>query len=209
MLGQSSSLLEKEDQSEEDKGNRKAPCSWTMSRNPDTSREAFNVPWQRIEVRRRLPQLWQQQQRMQHRADDIRRDARLVVLHDGKVERHDSRILHQNVQSLQPLRTLREVLDRLIVRQIELPHFGNARPSCGFLDGFLRRLALFEVADGEDNFGGVETHEVAGRFETEAGIAACDDDGLAGVLFGGVRGDGEKLGAQECDGRLHVRHLGG
>lgn len=50
---------------------------------------------------------------------------------------------------------------------------------------------------------------MTGCFETEAGIAAGDDDGLAGVLLGGVGRDGEELGAQECDGRLHVRHLGG
>lgn len=50
---------------------------------------------------------------------------------------------------------------------------------------------------------------MAGCFETETDVAACDDDSLAGVLLGGVWRDGEKLGAQKCEGRLHIRHLGG
>ena len=32
---------------------------------------------------------------------------------------------------------------------------------------------------------------------------------MAGVFLGGIGWDGEELGAQECDGGLHVRHLGG
>ena len=75
------------------------------------------------------------------------------------------------------------------MREIELPHFEHARASCRLLDGFLGRLALFEGADGEDDFGGVETDEVAGGFEAEAGVAAGDDDGLVGVFLGGVGGD--------------------
>ena len=50
---------------------------------------------------------------------------------------------------------------------------------------------------------------MAGCFETEAGVAAGDEDGLASVFFGRVGRDGEELGAQKCDGRLHVRHVGG
>ena len=50
---------------------------------------------------------------------------------------------------------------------------------------------------------------MAGCFETEAGVAAGDDDGLVGEFLGGVRRDGEQLGTQECDGGLYVRHLGG
>lgn len=46
-------------------------------------------------------------------------------------------------------------------------------------------------------------------FETEAGVAACDDDGLAGILLGGVGGGKEELGAQEGNGGLHAGHLGG
>ena len=77
------------------------------------------------------------------------------------------------------------------------------------LNGFLGRLAIFEVADGEDDFGGVEADKVAGGFETKAGVAAGDDNGLVGVLFCGVGGDGEELGAHECEWGLNVRHLGG
>ena len=95
------------------------------------------------------------------------------------------------------------------MREIELPDFDNTRSARRLLNGFLGRLALFEIADGEDNFGGVEADKVAGGFETEAGVAAGDDDGLVGVFFGGVGGYGEELGAHECDGGLHVRHLDG
>ena len=146
---------------------------------------------------------------MQNRAHDIRSNSRLVILHQRKLIRQDARILDQNVESLQPLRTLCEVLDGLVVRQIKQPHLDDARTSGGLLDGLLGGLALFKVADGDDDFGGVEAHKVTGGFETEAGVGAGDDDGLAGVLFGGVGRDGEELGAHECDGRLHVRHVGG
>lgn len=146
---------------------------------------------------------------MQNGADNIGSNARLVIFHHGEIEGHDSRILNQNVKSFQALRTLCEVLDRLIVSKIKLPHLDNTGTSCCFLDGSLCRLALFEVANCEDDFGGIETHEVAGCFETEAGVAACDNDGLTGVFLGGVGRDGEELGAQERDGRLYVRHLGG
>ena len=95
------------------------------------------------------------------------------------------------------------------MREIELPDFDDTRSARGSLDGFLGRLALVEVADGEDDFGGVEADKVAGGFEAEAGVAAGDDDGLVGVFFCGVGGYGEELGAHECDGLLHVRHLGG
>ena len=171
--------------------------------------KSLYIPWQRIKLRPRLPQLRQQQQRMQNRTDNIRRNTRLIILHHGKIKRHDPRILNQDIEPLQPLRTFRKALDGLIVREIELPDFDDARSSRRLLNGFLGRLALFEVADGEDDFGGVEADKVAGGFETEAGVAAGDDDGLVGVFFCGVGGYGEELGAHECDGGLHVRHLGG
>lgn len=146
---------------------------------------------------------------MQNRTDNVCRNTRLIILHHGKLKRHDPRILNQDIKPLQPLRTFGKVLDGLIVREIELPHFDNARSSRRLLNGFLGPLALFEVADGEDDFGGVEADKVAGGFETEAGVAAGDDDGLVGVFFSGVGGYGEELGAHECNGGLHVRHLGG
>ena len=146
---------------------------------------------------------------MQNRTDNIRRNRRLILLHPRKIKRHDPCILNQNIQSLQPLRALRKVLDGLIVREIELPHFDDIGAACGLLDGFLSRLAFFEAADGENDFGGVEADEVAGCFEAEAGVAAGDDDGLVGVFLGGVGGDGEELGAHECDGGCHVWHFGG
>lgn len=146
---------------------------------------------------------------MQNRTDNVRRNTRLIVLRLYKSRRQDPRILHQDVQSLEPLRAPRKVLDGLVVREIELPDFDDAGAAGGLLDGSLGRLALFEGADGEDDFGGVEADEVAGGFEAEAGVAAGDDDGLVGVFFGGVGGDGEELGAHECDGGVHVGHLGG
>ena len=167
------------------------------------------VPWQCIIFGACLSQLGQQQQRVQNRTDNIRSDARLIILHHREIERHNPRILHENVKSLQPLRTPRKVLDRLIRREIELPHLDDAHTSCRLFDGFFRGFAFFEVADCEDDFGGVETHKVARCFEAEAGVAACDDDGLAGVLFGGVGGLEEELGAQEGNGGLYVGHLGG
>ena len=146
---------------------------------------------------------------MQDRADNVRSNTRLIILHHREIERHNPRILNKNVKPLQPLRTPRKVFDGLIRREIELPHLDDARPSCRFFDGFFRGLAFFEIADREDDFGGVETYKVARCFETEAGVAACDDDGLAGVLLGGVGGVEEELGAQEGNGGLHVGHLGG
>ena len=64
---------------------------------------------------------------MQNRTDNVRRNTRLIILHHGKIKRHDPRILNQNIKSLQPLRTFRKVLDGLIVREIELPDFDDAR----------------------------------------------------------------------------------
>ena len=145
---------------------------------------------------------------MQNRTDNIRRNSRLVILHRGKSERHDARILNQDIKSLQALGALRKVLDRLIVRQIKLPHLDDTRTPRRLLDGSSCLVTFFEIADRKDDFGGVETDKVAGCFEAEAGVAAGDDDGLAGVFLGGVWGDGEPLGADECDGGLHVRHLG-
>ena len=146
---------------------------------------------------------------MQNRTDNIRRNTRLIILHHREIKRHDPRIFNQNVKPLQPLRALCKFLDRLIRREIKLPHLDDARPSGGLFDGFFRGLAFFEIADREDDFGGVKTHKVARGFETEAGVAACDDDGLAGVFFGGVGGVEEELGAEEGNGLLNVGHLGG
>ena len=146
---------------------------------------------------------------MQNRTDDIRRHARLILLHHLKPTRQDPRVLHHDVQPLQPHRALRKEPDGLVVREVELPDLDDARAAGRLLDGLLRRLALFDVPDGEDDFGGVEADEVAGGFEAEAGVAAGYDDGLVGVFFGGVGGGEEELGAHEGEGALHVGHFGG
>ena len=167
-----------------------------------------NSPRQNIEPSPRLPQLGQQQQRMQDRTDDIRRQTRLIPLHHLKLACQNPRILHHNIQPLQAHRALSEKPDRLIVREVELPDLDDARAAGRLLNGPLGRLALFDGPDGEDDFGGVEADEVAGGFEAEAGVAAGHDDGLVGVLFGGVGGRDEELGAHEREGFLHVGHLG-
>lgn len=95
------------------------------------------------------------------------------------------------------------------MREVELPYLDDAGAAGGLLDGPFRRVAFFEVPDGEDDFGGVEADEVAGGFEAEAGVAAGYDDGLVGVFFSGVRGCDEELRAHEGEGFLHVGHLGG
>ena len=146
---------------------------------------------------------------MQNRTDDIRRHARLVLLHHLKLTRQDPRVLHHDVQPLQSHRALRKEPDRLVVREVELPDLDDARAAGRLLNGPFRRLAFFEVAHGEDDFGGVEADEVAGGFEAEAGVAAGYDDGLVGVFFGGVWGGEDELGAHEGQGALHVGHFGG
>ena len=170
----------------------------------ETPRKASHLPRKNIEPGARLPQLGQQQERMQNRTDDIRRQARLILLHQREPTRQDPRVLHHNVQPLESHGALGKEADGLVVREVELPDFEDARAAGGPLDGPPGRLALFDVPDGEDDFGGVEADEVAGGFEAEAGVAAGDDDGLAGVLFGGVWGHGEELGAEEGEGFLHV-----
>ena len=92
------------------------------------------------------------------------------------------------------------------MREIKLPDLNDTVTTGGLLDGFLRRFAFGEVADGEDDLGGVEADKVAGCFEAEAGVAARHDDGLAGVFLCGVGWDGEELGAHECEG-VWVGHL--
>ena len=146
---------------------------------------------------------------MQNRTDDIRRHARLILLHHLKLPRQDHPILHNNLQPFQSHRALGKEPDRLVVREIELPDLDDVRPAGRLLDGFFRCLTFFEVPDGEDDFGGVEADEVAGGFEAEAGVAAGYDDGLVGVFLCGVRGGEQELGAHEGEGFLHVGHFGG
>lgn len=59
--------------------------------------------WQGVELNRRLPHFGNQQQRMQKRADGIRRDTRLVVLLHRELERKDASILYKDIEALQPL----------------------------------------------------------------------------------------------------------
>ena len=126
---------------------------------------------------------------MQNRTDDIRRHARLVLLHHLKLTRQNPRVLHHDVQPLESHRALGKEPDGLVVREVELPYLDDARAAGRLLNGLFRRLAFFEVPDREDDFGGVEADEVAGGFEAEAGVAAGYDDGLVGVFLGGVLGD--------------------
>ena len=59
-------------------------------------------------------------------------------------------------------------------------------------------MTLFEAADTENDFGGVQTGEVAGGFEAESDVGTGDDDCLAGEGLGGVGKGDEFLGVDEA-----------
>ena len=82
---------------------------------------------------------------------------------------------------------LGEGLDGGVGREVEFPDIddGAGFVQAGFDVGF-GLVSLVKIADGQDDFVGVEADEVAGCFETEAVAGAGDDDGLAGEE---LRGD--------------------
>lgn len=144
-----------------------------------------------VELRRRLSQFRQNQQTQQESTDDVDRNHAFIVFRHRKRGGRDPRIFHYNIQSPQPVRTLRKLLDGFIAAKVESPCFHDARAPRGFFYGLLGSFVLLEAPDAKDDFGRVETCEVSSGFEAEAGVSASDDDGLVREVLLGV-GEGDE-----------------
>ncbi len=82
---------------------------------------------------------------------------------------------------------LGERLNTRVRRHVELPYhnFAIGVDELGTdLDRGFGGEAFVDGANAQDKLGGAELGEFEGGFETQAGVRACDEDGLVGESFG-------------------------